>query len=121
MKESKKNIINLGDVTMSKKVLVLCATSIATSTAVAARIREFCKEKNIDVEITQGKVGDYMGFGTGTDRDREKYDLVLTTVEIPKDRFRVPILHGHPILSGIGEKELLARIFKILTASQPEL
>ncbi|MGD8454935.1 MAG: hypothetical protein PVF83_01030 [Anaerolineales bacterium] len=106
---------------MSKKVLVLCATSIATSTAVAARIREVCKEKKIDIEVTQGKVGDYMGFGISSNTDREKYDLVITTVEIPKDKFRVPILHGHPILSGIGEKELLAKILKILTASHPEI
>ena len=102
---------------MSKKVLILCATSIATSTAIAAKIRDFCKENHIDAEVTQGKVGDYMGFGSGSDEDREKYDLIITTVEIPKDKFRVPILHGHPILSGLGEKELLDNILTILTDS----
>lgn len=101
---------------MTKRILIVCATSIATSTAIAAKIRDFCRENNIKAEVTQGKAGDFMGFSLGSDEERNRYDLIITTVEIPKDKFTAPILQGVPLLSGIGEEALLANIKKILTA-----
>lgn len=94
-----------------KKVLIICATSIATSTAVAMKIKDFCHKENISVEVKQAKGQDYYAKGNSF---TEGYDLVITTIT-PIDNPTVPTLHGSPLITGIGEEELLSAILEILS------
>ena len=93
-----------------KKVLIVCATSIATSTAVAMKIKDFCHQNNISVEVKQAKGQDYYAKGNSF---TEGFDLVITTIT-PIDNPKTPTLHGSPLITGLGEKELLDEILEIL-------
>lgn len=93
-----------------KKVLVICATSIATSTAVAMKIKDICKANSINVEVKQAKGQEYYSRGN---KFTEGYDLVLTTVA-PISNPKTPTLHGSPLITGIGEEELIVKIIDIL-------
>ncbi len=93
-----------------KKVLVICATSIATSTAVAMKIKDFCHNNQIPVEVKQAKGQDYYAKGNAF---TEGYDLVVTTIT-PINDPKTPTVHGAPLITGLGEEELLKQIISIL-------
>ena len=93
-----------------KKILIICATSIATSTAVAMKIKEICKANDIKVEIKQAKGQDYYAKGN---KFTEGYDLVITTVT-PISNPKTPTLHGSPLITGVGEEDLISNVLKIL-------
>ncbi len=79
---------------MSKKVLVICGTGVATSTVVATKIRDSCAAPGIDVSVTQGKVMDLVSGSTDA-------DLIVATTQIP-DSVTVPVVPGLPFLTGVG-------------------
>ena len=43
----------------------------------------------------------------------EKFDLVISTVDFPKD-VKVNVVNGVPFITGIGEEEVIKKIFEIL-------
>ena len=79
---------------MSKKVLVICGTGVATSTVVATKIRDSCAARGLDVQVTQGKVMDLLNGTTDA-------DLIVATTQVP-DSVTVPVVAGLPFLTGIG-------------------
>jgi len=91
---------------MSKKLLVICGTGVATSTVVAMKIKAHCEEMSIDVDITQGKVMDLL-------RGIEGYDLIVSTTPIPSS-VTIPMIEGLPFLTGIGLSATLERIVAAL-------
>ena len=91
---------------MSKKLLVICGTGVATSTVVAMKIKSHCEEMSIDVDITQGKVMDLL-------RGIEGYDLIVSTTPIPSS-VTIPMIEGLPFLTGIGLSATLERIVAAL-------
>lgn len=87
---------------MSKRVLVICGTGVATSTVVAEKIREHCARHSVDVTVVQGKVMDLLH---GTDG----VDLVVATTEVPAT-VSVPVIAGLPFLTGVGAEQALEQI-----------
>jgi PTS system galactitol-specific IIB component len=87
---------------MSKRVLVICGTGVATSTVVAEKVREHCASHGIAATVSQGKVMDVLG-GAGD------VDLIVATTQIP-DKVTVPVVSGLPFLTGIGMDGALAAI-----------
>jgi PTS system galactitol-specific IIB component len=79
---------------VTKKVLVICGTGVATSTVVATKIRDSCASRGLDVAVTQGKVMDLINGTTDA-------DLIVATTQIP-DSVTVPVVAGLPFLTGIG-------------------
>jgi PTS system galactitol-specific IIB component len=79
---------------VTKKVLVICGTGVATSTVVATKIRDCCASRGLDVAVTQGKVMDLINGTTDA-------DLIVATTQIP-DSVTVPVVAGLPFLTGIG-------------------
>ena len=93
-----------------KKVLIICATSIATSTAVAMKVRDICKANSINVDVQQAKGQEYYAKGN---KFTEGYDLVIATIT-PLSNPKTPTLHGSPLITGINEEELVTKILEIL-------
>lgn len=92
---------------MRKTVLVICGTGIATSTIVAAKIRDYLAAQAgvPPIEIRQGKVLDVLH---GTDAD-----LIVATAQVPGD-VGVPVINAVPLLTGIGAAKVLERIKEAL-------
>jgi len=87
------------------KVLVVCATSLATSTMVAVKLQEEFKRRKIAVAIDKGRITDM-----GPLMDQTKPDIVVATAVVSRES-EVPIFDGVPLLSGIGVEELYEKIF----------
>jgi PTS system galactitol-specific IIB component len=105
----KNNVVNIGAkmATITKKVLVICGTGVATSTVVAMKIKSFCESRNIAVVVTQGKVMDIV-------RGIEGYDLIVATTPIPS-KVTIPVIPGLPFLTGIGVDATLEKIAQALS------
>lgn len=86
-------------------ILVLCGSSIATSTLAAARIADEAKKRNVDINIEKGKVSD-----ASTLIARTKADIIVATATI-SERDDIPVFDGVPILTGIGKQDLFNQIF----------
>ena len=87
---------------MTKKLLIICGTGVATSTVVAMKIKSHCEQQGIAVDITQGKVMDII-------RGVEGYDLIVSTTPVPAS-VTIPVIEGLPCLTGMGLEDTLERI-----------
>jgi PTS system galactitol-specific IIB component len=79
---------------MQKRILVICATGVATSTVVVQKIKEFCRTNGFDVSISQGKVADVI-------RGNINADFIVATTQVPST-VTIPVVAGLPFLTGIG-------------------
>jgi PTS system galactitol-specific IIB component len=66
-------------------ILVMCGSSIATSTLAAVKIENEAQKRGISVTVKKGKVSDA--------------DMLIS---------------GVPLLTGVGQKELYDQIFEII-------
>jgi PTS system galactitol-specific IIB component len=92
---------------MTKKVLVICGTGVATSTVVAMKIKDFCESRGIAIAVTQGKVMDIVRGIAG-------YDLIVATTPIPAT-VQIPVIEGLSFLTGIGLDATLEKIAEALS------
>lgn len=90
-----------------KKVLVICGTGVATSTVVAAKVRDHLAARGIGADVVQGKVMDLVG------RDAAA-DLIVATTDVPAS-VTVPVIRALPLLTGIGQEEVLDEIARALS------
>ena len=91
-------------------ILVMCGSSIATSTLAAVKIEEEAERRGILVNVKKGKVADADMLVKYTKADV----IVSTSVIDPRDD--VPVFSGVPLLTGIGQKELYDQIFSTIQA-----
>ncbi len=89
-----------------KKILFVCATGVATSTEVAERVTRFLRENGIECDSEQTNVAAVQSRAQGA-------DLVIATTKIPYE-LGVPTLRGLPLITGVGEEALLAKIKEIM-------
>jgi len=87
-------------------ILVMCGSSIATSTLAAVKIEEEARKRNVSVVVKKGKVADADVLLQST-----KADIIVATAVLPP-RDDVPVFNGVPLLTGIGQKELFDQIFE---------
>lgn len=90
-----------------KKVLIICGTGVATSTVVAAKVRDHLAEQGIEANVAQGKVMDVVGGEVDA-------DLVVATTDVPAS-VTVPVIRALPLLTGIGQEEVLDEIARALS------
>jgi len=86
------------------RILLLCGTGIATSTAMRLKIEQALKTGgvNTQVEVRQGKVADVLhGAIDG--------DLIVSTAQVPRS-VTVPVINGVPLITGIGAQAVLDRV-----------
>src|SRR5699024_2633011 len=91
---------------MKKEIIFACSSGIATSTVVAEKVEEFCKENGIDVNARQATVGELSGLDGSV-------DLFVVTSDVGSG-YNTPLVNALPILTGIGEQEVLEQIVSIL-------
>jgi PTS system galactitol-specific IIB component len=94
------------------RVLVVCATSLATSTMAAVKLEGEFRRRSIPVKIEKGRISDMMPLIRMT-----KPDIVLATAVVKKD-IGLPLFNGVPLLSGIGLDELYKELFECVDAIQ---
>lgn len=94
---------------MRKKIIFVCATGIATSTVVAEKVVDYCKKNGIQVEGTQCNIASLKEYD-------EISDLIISTTNVPY-KTKTPVINALPIITGIGEEELLEQILSILRRS----
>jgi len=86
------------------RILLLCGTSIATSTAMGLKIEQALKTSGVNrlVEVRQGKVADVLhGSIDG--------DLIVSTAQVPSS-VTVPVINGVPLITGIGAQSVLDQV-----------
>lgn len=91
---------------MNKRILVACGGAVATSSMIAEKLRELCREERIPVEIIQCRLSEIQSNLYGI-------DLIVTSAAVRKD-FGVPLLIGRAFLSGIGVEKAKAEVLRIL-------
>lgn len=90
------------------KIVVACGTAIATSTHVAIKIKELLEERGLKIHTIQCRVPEVPSFAPNA-------DLVVATAQVPYD-IDIPVVDGIPFLTGIGVKEVIDKIEKLLVA-----
>lgn len=96
---------------MTKNLLFVCATGIATSTAVAEKVMGFLKERGLtDVNYSQTNV-------TSVQSNSDNADLIVSTLKIPYE-LDVPIINGLALITGINEDKVLNSIYSELTEGE---
>lgn len=87
-------------------IVVACGTAIATSTHVAIKIKEVLGARGIKITTTQCRVSEVPSYTSGA-------SLIVSTAQVPFD-LDVPVVNGLAFLTGVGEKEVIDEIEKIL-------
>lgn len=96
---------------MTKNLLFVCATGIATSTAVAEKVMGFLKERGLtDVNYSQTNV-------TSVQSNSDNADLIVSTLKIPYE-LDVPVINGLALITGINEDKVLNSIYSELTEGE---
>lgn len=97
-----------------KKVWVVCATGVATSTMVRMRVEQHLADAGIPAIVTQYRVGELSA-------DRVDADAIVTTTGMPPEfSLVVPVINAVPLLTGIGEDAVLDQLTTVLTAPPQE-
>lgn len=92
-----------------KKILCACGTGIATSTVVANKVRQLCKENGIDASVDTCKVTEAAQRAINM-----KADLIVGSTQVPGDTQGIPIIIGMAFLSGMKLPEAKAKILEVL-------
>ena len=88
------------------KVVVVCATALATSTMAAVKLEQEFKRRGIPVKMEKGRISDMRSLVAMT-----KPDIVVAT-SMFKQVLGIPVFDGVPLLSGRGVDKLYEELFK---------
>lgn len=91
-----------------KRVLVMCGAGLATSTMIYNRIKSFCEENELQVELVQTRANEVI-----SGLNANEFDFVISTTIAPA-YITVPVIDGISFITGIGEDEVLEEIKKML-------
>ena len=84
------------------RIVVSCGSGVATSMHVAVKLQEYLKKHGLSI-IVDGCSVNELPFRS------ESYDIIVSTAQVPF-HLNKPIFNAVPILTGIGEEELLEKI-----------
>lgn len=84
------------------KLMISCGSGIATSTHAASIVKNYMDERHIPVSIMTCSVQDLANRLEGC-------DIILSTAQVSFDS-GLPVFNGVPLLTGIGDDELLEQL-----------
>jgi PTS system galactitol-specific IIB component len=94
-----------------KKIYLVCATGIATSTMIRLRVEGYLREQGVEATVHQMRV-------TELRPGLVDADVIIATTSIPDDvRGHAQVVDGIPLITGQGANETLHRVLEILQAS----
>jgi PTS system galactitol-specific IIB component len=89
-----------------KDLLIVCGTSVATSTVVKEKLKEELPERGVEVgTLTKAKATEARSKAGAGD-----YDLVVATTSMNEDHFDVPVITTQAFMTGVGVDEVLDEI-----------
>ena len=92
------------------KILVVCGSGVATSMHAAFKLREYFEKKQLNVTID--------GAGNNELASRiDNYDIVLSNAQVTIETDK-PVFSAVPLLTGVGEKELVAKVVEAVEQIQ---
>jgi PTS system galactitol-specific IIB component len=103
LKDRKKERIYLS----KKRVITLCGSGIASSTICAQKIKKYCQENGVDVEVQPLAFGQLEGA-------KAEADLIVSVTPGVKVDTDIPVISGVPFLTGVGQQEVLKKVIEIL-------
>lgn len=87
----------------AKRVLIACGNGVATSTVVAAKVKEYCADHGVSIQVTQCKMLELHSKAND-------YDLVITSGKFSDPDITTPCIMAIALLTGINEEATLAKI-----------
>lgn len=90
------------------KILVICATGLATSTLASVKLQEQFSKHNIPCKVTTGRITDMSSLV-----NMSKPDVVVATAVTNMD-VGVKVFNGTSLLTGIGVEQLVEDMIKYL-------
>ncbi len=86
------------------RIIVICGSGVATSMHAAFKLREYFEKNKVPVVIDGGGNNELAGRIVS-------YDIVVSNnqVTVKTDK---PVFSAIPLLTGVGEKELMAKILQ---------
>ena len=88
--------------------MVACGSGIATSTIVAGKIEDVCREQGLEVQISTCTIPELYAVA-------QNADIIVTTSKYSRD-VGVPVVNGVPLLTGIGKEKALEEILTLIKA-----
>lgn len=92
---------------MKKKVFTVCGSGVATSVMCAEKIKSYCVDNGIDVEVTPISFGQLSGGNV-------EADLIVSVNSKVEQTGDIPVISGITLLTGIGQAQTLQKIAEIL-------
>lgn len=95
---------------MPSNILVVCGTSVATSTVVREKLKEELPQRGVDLgTLTKAKATE-----AASKVKSGNYDLIVATTSLSEDRFDIPVITTQAFMTGMGEDEVLDEIVDAL-------
>ena len=91
---------------MPSDILVVCGTSVATSTVVREKLKEELPERGIEL----GTLKKAKATEAPSKAKSGSYDLIVATTSLNEDRYDIPVLTTQAFMTGIGEDDVLDEI-----------
>lgn len=96
-----------------KNILVVCGTSIATSTVVRERLLEALPDRGIELgDVEKAKATEAPGKVSSG-----KFDMIVTTTSLNEDRYDIPIYKTTAFMTGMGQEEAIDDIVELLNST----
>ena len=90
------------------KIVVVCATGLATSTMAATKLTRELTKRGVDVKVTKGMIHDLASLVKSG-----KPDMVVATA-VTKMDVGVPVFNGVPLLSNKGVDAFIEEIMNFI-------
>jgi len=90
------------------KVVIACATGMATSTMAATKLTRELAKRGVDAKVTKGQITDLAALVK-----HGKPDFVVSTA-VTKMDLGVPVFNGVPLLSNKGVEEFYKEVMDFI-------
>jgi PTS system galactitol-specific IIB component len=94
------------------KILVVCGSGVATSMHAAFKLREYLERQKFPVMIDGAGNNELAGRASS-------YDIIISNTMVTA-KIDKPVFSAIPLLTGIGEQELVAQIVEEIKKIQAE-
>ncbi|QIK56919.1 PTS galactitol transporter subunit IIB [Erysipelothrix sp. HDW6A] len=91
-----------------KRVLTICGSGVATSVICANKIRNYCEERNINVDVQTISFGELDGL-------KGDVDVIVPVNGSVQNVGDIPVVPGINLLTGINETHTLEQIYNYLS------